>query len=143
MPVALTPTKGRTRGPSDIHPSAADGSATALVGWAVGLDPDISMFWYDPDGPLNVVGYDNPSARAFMDSARAQPTARGAAPYWRRAGSQIAADYPYAFLWFFDQLVAVGPEIEGVEIGVTGLATSAHRWSISRDSGGLEVTISP
>ncbi|MFQ5679095.1 MAG: ABC transporter substrate-binding protein [Gemmatimonadota bacterium] len=102
----------------------------ALLGWQVGLDPDISPFWYDPEGPFNVVGYDSPEVRGAIDSARAQPTARLAAPYWRRAGERIAADYPYAFLWFFDLPIAVGPRVRDVEVDVTGFLAGLYRWWI-------------
>lgn len=100
----------------------------ALLGWQVGLDPDISPFWYDPASPLNVVGFDSPRVRALMDSAMAAPTAASAAPHWRRAGREIAEAHPYAFLWYFDLLWAVGPRLEGVDVGVSGFAAGAEEW---------------
>jgi peptide/nickel transport system substrate-binding protein len=101
-----------------------------LLGWQVGLDPDIQIFWGDPASPLNVVGYDDPQTRVLIDSARASATATEAAPYWRRAAARIAADYPYAFLWFFDLPTAVGPRLRGVEVGVTGFGQGMHLWWI-------------
>lgn len=113
----------------------------ALLGWQVGLDPDISPFWSEPASPLNVVGFDDPRVRAAIDSARHRPTAEGAAPYWRRAGAEVAAAYPYAFLWFFDLPVAIGARLRGVELGVTGWGQGMHRWWIDpaeedREDGG-------
>ncbi|MFQ5747168.1 MAG: ABC transporter substrate-binding protein [Gemmatimonadota bacterium] len=102
----------------------------ALLGWQVGLDPDISFFWYDPHSPVNLVGYDNPDVRALMDSALAAPTAAEAAPYWRRSAEVIAADYPYAFLWYIDLLVAIGPRLGGVETDPVGFAGTIHEWGI-------------
>ena len=103
----------------------------ALMGWQVGLDPDIAFFWYDPGSPFNVVGFFNPGVRTSIDSACAQPTASAALPYWRKAGDEIAAKYPYAFLWFFDLIVAVGPRIDGVEADVVGFAHGLHDWSMA------------
>ena len=108
----------------------------ALLGWQVGLDPDISPFWYEPSSPLNVVGFDSPRVRALMDSALAAPTAQTAAPYWRRAGREIAEAHPYAFLWYFDLLWAVGPRLEGVDVGVSGFAANAGRWWIVGEGSG-------
>jgi peptide/nickel transport system substrate-binding protein len=101
-----------------------------LLGWQVGLDPDIEIFWGDPSSPLNVVGYDDPETRVLIDSAQASATAVEAAPYWRRAAARIAADHPYAFLWFFDLPIASGPRLRGVEVGATGFGQGMHLWWI-------------
>lgn len=107
----------------------------ALLGWQVGLNPDISPFWYDPAAPLNVVGFDSPRVRALMDSALAAPTADAAARHWRRAGRAIAEAHPYAFLWYFDLLWGVAPRLRGVDVGVTGFADGAGRWWLADDGG--------
>lgn len=99
-----------------------------LLGWQVGLDPDISPFWSEPRSPLNVVGFEDPVVRAAIDSARSRPTAAAAAPYWRRAAARVAAAYPYAFLWFFDLPVAVRSRLRGVDLEVTGWGQGMHRW---------------
>jgi peptide/nickel transport system substrate-binding protein len=100
----------------------------ALLGWQVGLGPDISPFWYDPEGPMNVVGYDSPSVRVLMDSALAAPDDAEAEPFWRRAARRIAADHPYAFLWHFDVLYAARARLRGVEVDPTGFTSTAHEW---------------
>lgn len=107
---------------------------SALLGWQVSLDPDISVFWGDPGSPFNVVGYADETARALIDSAQAQSSSDAAAPYWRRAAERIAADHPYAFLWFFDLPVAIGPRLRGVDVSVTGFAGSIYRWWIPRQA---------
>jgi peptide/nickel transport system substrate-binding protein len=110
-----------------------------LLGWQVGLDPDISFFWYDPDSPFNVVGFDQRAVRSSIDSARAQPTAAAAIPHWKRAGDLVAAEYPYAFLWFFDLIVAVGPRLGGVAPDAVGFLHGLTEWHLasveSSDSG--------
>lgn len=100
----------------------------ALLGWQIGLSPDISQFWYDPESPLNVVSYDDGRVRALMDSARAAATSKEAEPFWRRAAREITSDHPYAFLWYFDVLYVSGPRLRGVEVGVPGFARNAHEW---------------
>jgi len=101
-----------------------------LLGWQVGLDPDISFFWADPESPVNLVSYDVPRVTTLMDSALAAPSPAVARTYWKESAQIIAADHPYAFLWFFDQLLAVSPRIGGVEVGVTGFAQNLHEWGI-------------
>lgn len=111
----------------------------ALLGWQIGLSPDISQFWYDPESPLNVVSYEDDRVRALMDSARAAATAEEAEPHWRRAARRITSDHPYAFLWYFDVLYASGPRLRGVEVGVPGFAQNAHEWWVdagAADAGG-------
>ena len=102
----------------------------ALMGWQVGLAPDISMFWSDPGLPLNVVAYSSPETRASIESAQAEATAVAAAPHWRAAAARIAADYPYAFLWYFDVPFVTRPELEGVRVTPSGWG--AHLWEWRR-----------
>jgi len=83
-----------------------------LLGWQVGLDPDISFFWADPESPVNLVSYDVPRVTTLMDSALAAPSPAVARTYWKESAQIIAADHPYAFLWFFDQLLAVSPRMK-------------------------------
>lgn len=106
----------------------------ALLGWQVGLDPDISPFWADPGSPLNVVSFDDATVRAAIDSARAQTDESVANPFWRAAGAAIADQYPYAFLWFFDLPFVVVPRMRGVEVTATGWGATAGQWSIVPDT---------
>lgn len=100
----------------------------ALLGWQVGLDPDISPFWAGADAPLNVVDYRNPEVTALIDSALAAETAAEAADRWRRAGAAIAGDRPYAFLWYYDLPVAISDRLREAEPGVLGVFRDAHEW---------------
>ncbi len=108
--------------------------SAALLGWQVGLDPDIAIFWGDPASPLNVVGYDDAETIALIDSAQAQPTAPEAAPYWRRAAARVASNYPYAFLWYFDLPLGVGARVQDVEVDANGFGSGMHRWWIPQAS---------
>lgn len=105
-----------------------------FLGWQVGLDPDISFFWADPGSPVNLVAYDVPEVTALIDSATSAATAAAARPYWRGAAHAIAEDYPYAFLWYFDQLLASSPRVGGIKVGVTGFAQNLHEWGLTREA---------
>ena len=105
----------------------------ALLGWQIGLDPDISMFWRDAESPFNLVGFANDDVSALIDSAQGHATAESAAPFWRQAGEEIASEYPYAWLWFFDLPLAVGPRVRDVRVPVTGFGTGMSSWWIPSD----------
>jgi len=105
----------------------------ALLGWQIGLDPDISMFWVDAESPFNLVGFVDHEVSALIDSAQSQATSESAAPYWRDAARRIASEYPYAWLWFFDMPLAVGPRLRGVDADVTGFGAGMSVWWIPAD----------
>jgi len=102
-----------------------------LLGWQVGLDPDISFFWADPESPVNVVGYDGPEARSEIERALAAETAGEAAPHWREAARRIAVDYPYAFLWYFDFVWLSAAHLEGIRMDPVGFFRNPHEWSVA------------
>jgi len=102
-----------------------------LLGWQVGLDPDISFFWADPESPVNVVGYDGTETRSSIERALASETAEEAAPYWREAARRIAADYPYAFLWYFDFVWLSSARLEGIRMDPVGFFRNPHEWSVA------------
>jgi peptide/nickel transport system substrate-binding protein len=101
----------------------------ALAGWQVAVTPDLSPFFY-PGGALNVTGYANPRVTALLDSARAQPTEEAAARYWREAGRLVAEDRPYAFLYFFDQLVGVNERVRNTRIDTYGVYQNLYAWRL-------------
>ncbi|MCG8470188.1 MAG: ABC transporter substrate-binding protein [Gemmatimonadetes bacterium] len=102
----------------------------ALMGWQVGLDPDISGFWGDPAAPLNVVELDDPDVRAAIEAALGETDGRAAEPHWRSVGERVAAAYPYAFLWYFDLPLAVASDLRGVEVDAGGWGAGLGSWSL-------------
>lgn len=104
----------------------------ALMGWQVALDPDVSVFWADPLSPLNVVEFDDASVASSIETALSQPSAAAAEPYWRAAAEGVAAEYPYAFLWYFDIPFAVDASVQGVRVDVTGWGTGLADWWLDR-----------
>ncbi len=86
-----------------------------FLGWQVGLDPDISFFWADPESPVNIASYDG-TRRALahrggtrLDYAHVRQLRTG-----REAARLIAMDYPYAFLWYFDFVWLASKRLEAV-----------------------------
>ena len=102
----------------------------ALLGWQVGLDPDVSMFWRDVESPFNLVRFTDVGVDSLIDRAQRQATSDSAAPYWREAADRIAGAYPYAWLWFFDLPFVAGPRVRGVNVDVTGFGAGMASWWI-------------
>lgn len=102
-----------------------------FLGWQVGLDPDISFFWADPEGPVNVASYDGAEARGHFDIALAATTASEAAAHWREAARLISADYPYAFLWYFDFVWLASGRLAGVRMDPVGFLRNPHEWTVT------------
>lgn len=101
-----------------------------FLGWQVGLDPDISFFWADPESPVNIASYDGPVARSHIQAALASTTAREAVPHWAEAARLIAMDYPYAFLWYFDFVWVASKRLEAVEVDAVGFLRNPHEWRV-------------
>ena len=102
-----------------------------FLGWQVGLDPDISFFWADPESPVNIASYDSEEARRQFSAALAAATASEAAPHWREAARLIAGDYPYTFLWYFDFVWLVSGRLEGVRMDPVGFLRNPHEWVVA------------
>ncbi|KPK62092.1 MAG: hypothetical protein AMS21_08190, partial [Gemmatimonas sp. SG8_38_2] len=57
-------------------------------------------------------------------------TSEDAAPHWRAAAKVIANDRPYAFLWFFDDAVAVNRRVRDTRIDTYGLYQNLYQWTV-------------
>ena len=104
-----------------------------LLGWGVGLDPGylVGIFW-PPDALYNITGYASPVVDSLIALAEAAPTEDGAAPHWQAVARQIARDRPYAFLWFFDDLVAVSSRVHNTRIDTYGGYQNLYEWTLRR-----------
>ncbi len=104
-----------------------------LLGWQVALEPDylVGHFW-PPDHFLNITGYGNTALDSLIPLARRAATADEAAPHWRAAARVIARDRPYAFLWFFDDLMVVSERVQNTRIDTYGRYQNLHQWSFER-----------
>lgn len=105
----------------------------ALLGWQVALQPDyVAEFFGDPKNPYNVTGYSSAAVDSLIGLARAAATETEGAPYWREAAGSIARDRPYAFLWFFDEVVALSERVRGARIDTYGVFQNLHEWTLVR-----------
>jgi peptide/nickel transport system substrate-binding protein len=101
--------------------------ADAVLGsWEVALSPDLSPLW--TPGMLNITGYENPRVAALIDRALDEPTREAAAPHWRDAAGLIAADHPYAWLYYRDDVVAVRNRLRGTTINSLGTFQKVWEW---------------
>lgn len=100
-----------------------------LLGWQVALEPDylVGQFW-PPDHPFNITGYSSAALDSLIPLAQAAASADEAAGYWRAAARAIADERPYAFLWFFDDAVAMSERIKGTRIDTYGVYQNLHEW---------------
>jgi peptide/nickel transport system substrate-binding protein len=104
-----------------------------LMGWQVALEPDyVAWHFWPADNVYNFTGYQSAALDSLIPLADASATAEAAAPYWRAAARAIAADRPYAFLWFFDDAVAVNERVQDTRIDTYGLYQNLHRWRLTR-----------
>ncbi len=104
-----------------------------LLGWQVGLEPDyvVGLFW-PADHTFNITGYASPAVDAAIERATASETAAEAAPEWQAVARTIAADHPYAFLWYFSELVGVNNRVQNARINTYGVYQNLHRWRVER-----------
>ncbi len=102
-----------------------------LLGWAVGLDPEYLLGLFSPpDQPFNITGYESPAMESLISLAQAATTEDEAAGHWRAVARTIARDRPYAFLWFFSEVVALSDRIRSTRIDTYGLYQNLHEWTL-------------
>ena len=105
----------------------------ALTGWSVTLDPSylVDHLW-PAETTYNVTGYSNAALDSLIPLALTAPTAEAATRFWREAARIIAADRPYAFLWFYGEVAGINPRLQGVTVDMLGVFHGMHRWQIDR-----------
>jgi peptide/nickel transport system substrate-binding protein len=108
------------------------GFEAVLLGWRVGLEPDyvIGLFW-PSDHTFNITGYSNAAVDSLIERAQAAPNGDQADRHWRAVARSIAKDRPYAFLWYFGELVGVNEHVEGTRINTFGVYQNLHQWWVS------------
>ncbi len=102
-----------------------------LMGWQIGLQPDyiVGRFW-PTDHLFNITGYASSALDSLIPLAQVAATADEAAPHWRAAARIIANDRPYAFLWFWDDAVALSERVRRARIDTYGLYQNLHHWTL-------------
>jgi peptide/nickel transport system substrate-binding protein len=102
-----------------------------LMGWQVALAPNyLAGFFWPPAHPYNITGFASARLDSLIPDALAAPTAVAAAPHWREAARVIADERPYAFLWYYDDIVAVNEDVQNTRIDTYGLLQNLHQWTV-------------
>lgn len=111
---------------------AERGFEAVLLGWQVGLEANyiVGLFW-PPDHVFNITGYANAALDSLITLAQSAATEDEAASYWRAAARTIGGDRPYAFLWYFDGLVAVNERVRNTNINTFGVYQNLHQWWVN------------
>lgn len=104
-----------------------------LSGWQVGLRPDdiIGFFW-PVDHPYNFTGYSSAALDSIIPRARAARSGEEGVEEWRAAARIIAAERPYAFLWFYDDVEGVRENVRDTRIDTYGIYQNLHQWRVER-----------
>jgi peptide/nickel transport system substrate-binding protein len=104
-----------------------------LLGWQVGLEPDyvVGLFW-PSDHTFNITGYASEAVDVAIDRAMSAASSSEAAAEWKAVARAIADDHPYAFLWYFSELVGVNNRVQDTRINTYGVYQNLHRWRVGR-----------
>ncbi len=98
--------------------------------WEIGLSPDLTTI-LGRDAHLNLTRYRNPDVEALFEQALGQPTREAALPHWREAARLIAADQPYTWLYYMDEVVVVHDRLRGTTINTLGTYQNLWEWWVA------------
>lgn len=102
-----------------------------MLGWEIPLEHEylVGHFW-PADHPVNMTGYTSVALDSLIPLAQMAVSEAAAASRWRSAARVIAEDRPFAFLWYFDDVVIYSRRVENVRIDACGLFQNLHQWRI-------------
>lgn len=102
-----------------------------MLGWQIPLEHDylVGHFW-PADHPVNMTGYTSAALDSLIPLAQTAVSEAEATSYWRAAARVIAEDRPFAFLWYFDDVVIYSRRVKNVRIDARGLFQNLHGWRI-------------
>jgi peptide/nickel transport system substrate-binding protein len=104
-----------------------------MLGWQIPLEHDylVGHFW-PTDHPINMTGYASLALDSIIPLAEAAATEDRAVVHWRAAARVIARDRPFAFLWYFDDVVIYSRHVANLRVDTYGLFQNLHQWRIER-----------
>jgi peptide/nickel transport system substrate-binding protein len=104
-----------------------------MLGWQVPLEHDylVGHFW-PADHPINMTGYASSALDSIIPRAEAAATEDLATAHWRAAARVIARDRPFAFLWYFDDVLIYSRRVANLRVDTYGLFQNLHQWRIER-----------
>ncbi len=78
----------------------------------------------------NRTGYCNPQADQLVQAGLREPDAARAKQNWTQFSQVLQQDQPLTLLYWTEELVGVGPALQGVETDARGELVSAPRWTL-------------
>lgn len=107
-----------------------------LLGWTLGLDPDIYIIWSSTqmsERGFNFISYSNPELDRLLEEGRRQFDQAARAEIYHRVHKILAEDQPYIFLYNPEATPIVSARIRGIVPGVAGIDYNFDRWWIARE----------
>ena len=88
----------------------------ALLGWSLGLDPDVYTIWHSKEYPngFNFVGYNNPKVDQLLSKGRTEMNREKRVDIYQEMLTILAKDAPYVFLYSPKANIAVNKRITGL-----------------------------
>jgi peptide/nickel transport system substrate-binding protein len=104
-----------------------------MLGWQIPLEHDylIGHFW-PSDHPINMTGYASAALDSIIPMAEVAATEEEAVLHWKAAARVIVEDQPFAFLWYFDDVLIVDRRVTGLQVDTYGLYQNLHEWRVER-----------
>jgi peptide/nickel transport system substrate-binding protein len=106
-----------------------------VLGWGIGTDPDQYNIWHSsktaPED-FNSISYANPEVDELLERGRTTCVQNERTQYYRRIHEILAADQPYVFLYFRDDLPVVASRVRGVVAAPSGIRHNFREWYVPK-----------
>ena len=100
-----------------------------LYRWAGGPDPDKNVHsFFHSKGTTNRVNYKNPEMDKLLDAGRATTDKAERLKIYHQVNNLLAKELPYLFLWYFDNVALVNPQVKGLKPIPDGLLRMHSVW---------------
>jgi peptide/nickel transport system substrate-binding protein len=114
------------KGLRDVHRFQA-----TYGGWTAGVTANLRNVWgCDARPDMNFVSFCDPVVDSLNQTALALPPER-ALPLFHAAQRRVAADHPYTWMYYLDNVVGVGPRLHDVRIDRRGAFVNPEEWWVS------------
>lgn len=112
-----------------VRAAASRDYQVMLYRWAGGADPDKNVHqFFHSKGTMNRPNYSNPEMDKLLDAARATTDQAERLKIYRQINNLLAKDLPYLFLWYFDNVALVNPQVKGLSPVPDGLLRMQAVW---------------
>lgn len=112
-----------------VRAAAARDYQVMLYRWAGGADPDKNVHqFFHSKGTMNRPNYSNPEMDKLLDAGRATTDQAERLKIYRQVNNLLAKDLPYLFLWYFDNVALVNPQVKGLKAIPDGLLRMHSVW---------------